>query len=101
MKILFWPGLVIECLAMVWFFYKSWLIYAGKSGYVEEAYPELYRQNLVPAAILLLIVSGALLARLWFKTPKVATWIVLSPALIFAMAIVGMLVSSMFIRNWR
>jgi len=101
MKTLFWIGLVIECLALGWFLYQVWLLYSGRSGYVEEALPEMYRKNLFPAAILFAVVSGALLARFWFKAPKIALWIVFSPALIFVLSMVGMLVASMFIRDWR
>lgn len=101
MKFIFWTGLAIEFLALGWFLYQIWLLYSGRSGYVEEAYPDMYRKNLIPAVILFAIVSGALLARFWFKAPKIATWIVLSPALVFVLSMVGMLVASMFIRDWR
>ena len=101
MKTVFWIGLTLESLALVWFLYQIWLLYSGRSGYVEEALPEMYRKNLIPAIILVVLIAGALLTRLWFKAPKIALWIVCSPALIFVLSAVGMLVASMFIRDWR
>lgn len=35
------------------------------------------------------------------KQPKIALWIVCSPALIFTLALIGMMVAGMFIRDWR
>lgn len=101
MKFLFWAGLTLEIFALCWFLYQIWLVYSGRSGYVEEAYPDIYRKNGFPAAVLFTIVSSALLARYWFNAPKMATWIVLSPALLFVLAMIGMVVASMFIKDWR
>lgn len=101
MKFLFWAGLTLEIFALGWFLYKIWLVYSGRSGYVEAAYPDMYRENGFPAVILCAIVSGALLARFVFNAPKMATWIVLSPALLFLLAMAGMVVASMFIKDWR
>ena len=101
MKFLFWAGLAIEIVALGWFLYQIWLVSSGRSGYIEAAYPDLYRKNGFPAAILFFIVSSALVARYGFDAPKIATWIVLSPALLFVLAMVGMVVASMFIRDWR
>ncbi len=101
MKILFWLGLTIEGLAMLYYLYQTWIIYSGRSIYEESYYPDLYRQNLIPAVLLSLIFFSALSARFYFNAPKVATWIVLSPVVTAVIAGVGMVVSSMFIKDWR
>jgi hypothetical protein len=90
LKALHWLGFCIR--------YGS---YIGRGSYYEDAYPELYRKNIFPALILFVIVSGALLAQFLFKSPKIAAYIVLSPAIIFVLALVGMMITSMFIRDWK
>ena len=100
-KFIFWAGLAIEFAALTWFIYQIWLLYSGRSGYLEEAYPDMYRKNLIPAVILFAIISSAMFVRFWFKAPKIATWIVLSPALVMILSMLGMVVASMFIRDWR
>lgn len=101
MRVLFWIGLITEASICCWYLYKVWSVYTGRSGYIEEAYPDLYKESLPPAVILGLIVVSALIAKFWFRASKVATWIVFSPVVLFALALVGMVIASMFIKDWR
>ncbi len=101
MKTLYWLGLTVETAILMYYLYQIWIVASGRSTYVESYHAELIRKNLVPAVILGVIISGALVARFYFKAPKIATYIVLSPVFMMVLAFLGMIVASMFIKNWR
>lgn len=101
MKLLFWLGLTVEILIAGYYLYQIWIVASGRSTYVESYHAELIRKNLFPALVLVVIISSALVAQFYFKAPKIATYIVLSPVFIMILAFLGMMVASMFIKDWR
>ncbi|MFN8343663.1 MAG: hypothetical protein U0X91_01590 [Spirosomataceae bacterium] len=100
MKLIFWIGVVVLGVVMLYYLYQAWVLYSGRSKYIE-VYPEMYREVLVPAAVAASLFIGALMANFWFKSPKIALYIVLSPLIVGALALIFMVIASMFIRDWR
>jgi len=100
MKLIFWIGIVVLGAVMLYYLYQTWILYSGRSKYIE-VYPEMYREVLVPATVAGCLFIGALVANFWFKLPKVAVYIVLSPLIVGVIVLVFMVIASMLRSDWR
>jgi hypothetical protein len=100
MKGVFWIGVIVLGAVMFYYLYQAWILYSGRSKYIE-VYPEMYREVLIPAAVSGGLLAAALVANFWFKSPKAAVYIVLSPLMLGVLALIFMVIASMFRSDWR
>ncbi len=98
MKTIFWLAVSAEGLGALGYLYRAWTYRAA--GLAGDYIPDrIFEKLLIPAAVLIILCLGGLIARYYFQSPKAGNIIALLPVIFVPVALLGMIFASIFLKG--